>query len=228
MKYAVLDWDNTIRSGYTMFSLIDYLCKSSVLPLSIKISIDKLTAQYQSKEITHDQYAEFACIEFAQSLCGYAADQIIDCIQQYLNQDKECLFPFATTIFEFLYQNNIDPIIVSGAPICVLHNYADIFHIKKIYGFDIEQKNGIYTGKVKSNYGFNKGLILSKLIASYESPPYMGFGDSPSDYPLLQLSKHSFFIRKSQVDSPPKNIISLSPDMPTETVKSILSKIDIV
>lgn len=224
MKYAVLDWDYTIRSGYTMFSLIDFLCKTSALPLSVQENVEQWTAKYRAKMITHDQYAEYACIEFAQGIRGYSTSFLSDSIQRYMPLDRASLFSFSEALFKFLHLNDIAPIIISGAPICVLENYKKEFHIMEIYGFDLDQKDGLFTGNVKSNYGFHKERILSEIISIYGEPPYMGFGDSSSDYPLLQQSTHGFYVCKSAYNAIPESFVKILPTMSESSLISILSK----
>ena len=225
MKYAVLDWDNTIRSGYTMFSLIDYLCKSSELPQSVQENVGQWTLKDRSKQITHDEYAKYACTEFAQNIRGYSTKHFADCIQQYMLLDRDSLFPFSVELFKFLHDNHIAPIIISGAPVSVLENYREEFYIKDIYGFDLHHTDGLFTGNVKSNYGFHKEHIVSELISIYGEPPYMGFGDSASDYPLLQQSTYGFQVCKSATNVLSESFTKIPSNTSNSNLISLLSKI---
>lgn len=200
MKYALLDWDNTIRNGYTLFSLIDYFVENKIITPNIKTQVDFYFSEYRSGNMSHDCLAEKACNVFAASLCGLREETINNAIVQFVEKDKKQLFSFSSTIFSVLRQHNILPIIVSGAPTTVIKQYRR-FQIHTIYGFSMETKDGIYTGEVLSNYGYNKKLIASKIIAQMQRPPEIAFGDSLSDYDMLTMSKKSVIIGTSIKDA---------------------------
>lgn len=201
MKYAVLDWDNTVRNGYTIFGFVEFLIKESVLPISVKQNIDEWDRKYRAGTITHDQYAEYACRDFANSLLGYSVSCIDELAQKYIDCDRFHLFPFAKTIFDFLHKHEIAPIIISGAPLCVLDKYKKELHIHDIFAFDLDTCRGEYTGLVGSNYGYNKEKIIAELVVKYGALPFMGFGDSSSDEPLILTARHGFLISNKLSDN---------------------------
>ena len=47
MDYALLDWDNTLRKGYTLFSLIDFLVKREFIEEKINVEIFQLIESYK-------------------------------------------------------------------------------------------------------------------------------------------------------------------------------------
>lgn len=196
MKYALLDWDNTIRNGYTLFSLVDYFVENKIISPNVKIQVNSYFSAYRSGNMSHDSLAENACNVFAMSLCGSKEEIISKAIVKFVEKDKKQLFPFAPTIFDVLSQYNISPIIVSGAPTTVIKQYKG-FKIHTIYGFSMEINDGIYTGKVLNNYGCNKKAITSKIISQMKRPPEIAFGDSLSDYDMLTMSKKSVIIGTS-------------------------------
>ena len=61
MAYAVFDWDNTIRKGFTLFSWMDFLYSEEILDTKVRITISGVQDQYMRKQINHDEYAKKAC-----------------------------------------------------------------------------------------------------------------------------------------------------------------------
>lgn len=224
MKYAVLDWDNTIRKGYTLFDLVDFLITESVLPRRIRSVIDEFDIKYRDGLITHDQYAQYACREFAQSLAGCSVSFISDIVKEYINIDRKKLFSFSNALFDFLDKNDIAPIIVSGAPRCVVLEYREVFRIEEVYAFEPSQHLGEYTGMVSTNYGYRKKKIVSQLIEKYGVPPFIGAGDSASDYPLIQASQHGFYIGSFSEANPLENITYIPPTISEKDVIPLLSR----
>lgn len=193
-RYALFDWDNTVRNDYTLFSWVEYLCTHGIIDPSFQNELDLVAQQYNENIITHDQYAEMACSKYAKSLKGIDYNTIDDIILDYIDFDRSYLFEGVDLIFDLLYANGIDIIVISGAPSIILEKYQQEFHIKKIFAFKEQIENGIFTGNVEYNYGFNKERKLNEIEEEYSAYPYLAFGDSESDIPMLNSSAHAFCI----------------------------------
>lgn len=59
-RYAVFDWDNTVRRGFTIFPWIDHLFEKGVFDDASHRSIQSLNERYRMGTITHDEYAGLA------------------------------------------------------------------------------------------------------------------------------------------------------------------------
>ena len=195
MKYAVIDWDNTIRNNYTLFFWMDFLFDQKVISRkSIAQKMDSLHMEYNSGSITHDDYAKYACEVYTKAMIGISKEYYDSLIRQFIEIDEENIFSLSKSIFQFLQENHISPIIISGAPQSILEQYAEKFHIYKIFAFSEQFINGICNGKVEYNYGLNKRETIEQLIKCYGEKPYLGFGDSSSDIPIFELSEYAFCI----------------------------------
>ena len=75
-KYALFDWDNTIRRGYTLYSWVEYLHQCNITSIHLQKKLEILKQQYIKSEITHDQYANKACAEYAKDLAGKKVNEI--------------------------------------------------------------------------------------------------------------------------------------------------------
>ncbi len=193
-RYVLFDWDNTIRNGYTLDSWVYYLCRRFVLPSDLWDSLKQIKKAYEKKSITHDQYAEIACSQYMLALKDVRYDELRCFALEYLPYDREYLFYNIVSLFNKIYENDIDIIIVSGAPSIILELYKDDFHIKRIFALDGEVIDGAFSGKVKCNYGFDKQSVVHKIIDQYGNFPFMAFGDSTSDIPMLEHALYAFSI----------------------------------
>lgn len=132
-KYALFDWDNTIRSGYTLYSWVDYLCECNVIDEELLLKLEILKQQYIKKIITHDQYADRACIEYTKALTGKKVDEINQLINNYIKRDRKLLFSQMRILLKKLAEREIDIIVISGAPFRILEQYRQDLHLKEIY-----------------------------------------------------------------------------------------------
>lgn len=197
MAYAVFDWDNTIRKGFTLFSWMDYLYEEKILDTKVKKSIACVQDQYAQGRINHDEYAEIACEVYAAAMKGMSKEKRDMLIRQYLKFDKQSLMPFSVELFGYMNYYNISPIIISGAPQYIVEQYRDMFGLAGIYAFDEKYDMGFCTGDVSHNYGVDKKKTLEKLCEVFGEKPLVGFGDSYSDIPLFKMSKYAFCIVKA-------------------------------
>lgn len=225
MRYAVLDWDNTVRTGFTLFSWIDFLLSRRAINGAIEYQLDSLQKAYHKGEINHDDYADIAGRTYAFFMKGFREKNRQDLVKEYLRIDRLKFFSFSETIFELLRMNDIRPIIISGAPEYILEEYKEILGIYDIYAFCEESKNGICNGNVKYNYGSKKQKTIEMLIRNYGEYPTLGFGDSYSDIPLFQFSQKAFCIIGE--NNPPwfgENLITINRNTNRDTMRSMLEQ----
>lgn len=196
-QYAVFDWDNTVRKGFTLFDWVEYLIEQRMIGDSIKPMIDNLSYKYSINEISHDEYARLACKLYVKEVSGHKFSELQQVAQQYSNRDIDQIWSGMESVFEILFQNRIDIIIISGAPKIVIDFYKTRFHIKALYAFKEEVSNGVLNGRVAYNYGYDKLRVINKLKLKYGTAPLFGFGDSFSDLPLLDEAVYGFSINSS-------------------------------
>ena len=196
MRYAVLDWDNTIRRGFTLFNWIDYLCNEGIIDRKINKKIEFLQNLYISNKIDHDDYAMRAGMIYADAVKGISIVMRDQLVAQYIDNDEKQFHPFVKGLFSYLRKYEIKPVIVSGAPQYILDCYSEKFSLHRIYAFCEKYENGFCSGSADYNYGANKKNTIQMLCADYGCKPLIGFGDSDSDIPLFQMSDHAFCVVK--------------------------------
>lgn len=217
-RYALFDWDNTVRHGYTLYSWVDYLCTHSIIDSRLQYELGKIKEQYKENQITHDQYAKIACAAYTKALSGLHIETIERAVYEYIPYDRKYLFDNVDSLFEMLNKRDVDIVVISGAPSIILEKYKDEFHLKSIYAFKEQVSNDIFTGNVEYNYGFNKRKKVLELIKKYNGHPYMAFGDSKSDVPMLDSAKYAFYINASTV----RNYINIDCNNASDEILNML------
>lgn len=218
-RYALFDWDNTVRRGYTLYSWVDYLCDCHVIDSSIQSYLNEIRIEYKSGLITHDEYAQKACEVYSHSLKGISSKKIEILRDDYLKIDEQYIYNDIKKIFELLNKEKFDIIIISGAPTMIIEKYKKRFHFKHICAFKEKVIKGQFNGEVEYNYGFDKETQVLKFIKQYDYRPYMSFGDSSSDIPLLNYAYYPFFLGKENLSN---NYKLVTPNNVFDRVKKIL------
>ena len=194
MLYALLDWDNTLRRGYTLFSWIDYLVSNDIINQGIQDSMDESIRKYKMGEITHDDLSRQAGEIYASYIKGYRENDIVDSLTAYRKSDESQLHSFTESLFELLFKNDIKPIIVSGSPRHIISGYFAQFHLYKVFALEAQVNDGYFTGNVQANYGYNKGNLARRICNEFGAKPVLAFGDAESDFPMLESARFGFLV----------------------------------
>ena len=199
VRYALLDWDNTLRKGFTIISWTKYLCDQKVIR---EETYDKLLRQFKlhkAKEISYEQLATSTTEVYAQALVGVDFNSIENLAHNFYLEDTD-VFSYTNKLFDLFKKKKIESVIISGSPKIVLSQYVKRFGISEIYGMDIEVIDGRYTGVVKQDYGAEKVQIVKQICHNRHNTPLISFGDSATDDPLLKVAKYGYFLdRKEEI-----------------------------
>ena len=228
MAYAVFDWDNTIRKGFTLFSWMNFLYEEKILDTKVRNSIASVQNQYSKKQINHDEYAKKTCEIYSSAIIGMSENIRNKLVKSYIPYDKQCLMPFSQALFEYMSSCDIKPIIISGAPRYILDKYKDMFRLYDIFAFSEKYSMGLCTGGVDYNYGVDKKKTVEKLYKVFGMKPLVGFGDSYSDIPLFEMSEYAFCVVKTgDENSLPygKNVTYISDETNGNQIRILLQRI---
>ena len=198
MKYALLDWDNTLRKGYSLFSWCNFLVEKAIIDKASLDSINLIKQKYENRLISHDDFAKISCEIFGDYLQGISLKKIASLEKEFIDVFKKDLFSFSKGILNYLENNNYKIIIVSGAPKSLIEQCIADNNNVTVFGLEFETNNNKYTGLVKRNYGFNKNEIVDFLIAKYGKPS-IAFGDSSSDIYMLNEAEKSVLVVLDQM-----------------------------
>jgi len=201
---ALIDWDGTIRNGFTIIDWIKFLIKNTNKKNTLIDKIAKKFNEYDNNILSHDELANETAEVYAECLKGLNADDIAVLSDKFVMEDKNNLFSFSYGLFNLLKKYNIEPVIISGCPIEVLNSYKKNIEFKNIYGLKVNIINGIYHNNIIINPGISsiKKIIVEKKVLSNEKLALVAFGNSISDIPLFQRSKLSFVINNNNIELP--------------------------
>ena len=221
-KLALLDWDGTLRSGFTIKSWIAFLVKEKLFDSSVEDSLLNLFNDYLYNKLTHDELSQSTAEIYASALKGFKERDISLAATRFLYEDKNLLNSFSLPLFSFLKKYEISIAIISGAPIEVIRAYKTMFNFDEIFALECEIEDGIYSGNIKVNAGDSKekNKVITSIAFTNKYNFYFSMGNSSSDIPLLMASPIkaivnnkdlvSYIQSNSQIDT--KQILLLEED----------------
>ncbi|MBJ6362569.1 haloacid dehalogenase-like hydrolase [Paenibacillus sp. GCM10012307] len=189
MHYALIDWDNTLHRGYTIYGLADHLVEQQLVSGQLLLVFKELEHQYLAGTLPYADYTERTCASFAKALAGCSFADYVDAVRSYRPLNEAGLFPDAYRLFQLLNKYGIRTYLVSGAPLDLLETYRDQLGLRDIFAFQLKTAHGRITGQVAQNYGLNKERILRHAsFQSLDSVHLLSMGDAVADIPLLNNS----------------------------------------
>lgn len=183
MRTAVFDFDGTIYNGDSTVDFFFYaLCRKPFLirylPKQIKgfllYTLDKID---KTKLKEH-----FFCF-----LSGINCEELVE---DFWNVNEKKIYEW------YLSQKSDNDIIISASPEFLLRPVCDRLGIENLVASRVDEATGRFTGK--NCYGEEKVVRLREEYKTIEVERF--YSDSESDLPLAQIAKHSYRIRKGQIE----------------------------
>ena len=187
--YAMLDWDNTLRRGATLFTWTDFLVRNGVLSQTVVEERKTLQARYRQGELSHDALSDECCRSYLRAVDGLAESSYRALIREYLPEDRQYIAPHTAVLMEWLRAHSIVPVIVSGSPHDIIVNYFEPFGVVRSFDFLMRITDGRLDGSFLSSGGHNKQAAVAACLEYFGESPVLSAGDSPSDLPMLQAAR---------------------------------------
>ena len=195
-RYALFDWDGTLREGYTLFEWIGFLReRGEILSARVLKRHDRLVADYRDGRISHDVLARESCQNYEEGIRGTRVERYEALRSEYHRYDRTRQLAFAPVLFRWLKDRGIQPVVITGAPVDMIEAYFGEYGIGEAYGHRLEMRDGRLTGNALENCGFHKERKVRELAERFGCPPMLAAGDSDSDLPLLLAAKTALVVR---------------------------------
>lgn len=207
--YALLDWDNSLRIGATLFTWTDFLVRERVLPREVITERENLREQYRQGLLSHDDLSRECCAAYLRAMDGMEEGRYLALIQAYLPEDRGYLAPHTAPLMDWLRRHSITPVVVSGSPHDIISHYFGMFGVARSYDFLTRMKAGRLDGGFLRSGGHDKQAVVNECRERFGEEPLLAVGDSPSDLPMLRAARFPVVVggdaelRRSFPASPP-------------------------
>lgn len=200
---ALLDWDETLRRGITLFTWVEFLVKWNVFSPKQQALIESTRAQRVAGRLTYEQFAKQVSALYAVGLKGQMSRDINALGHRFVELDTHQVFPFVSSLLAVLKNCGITACVISGCPAVLLEHYTTKLQIESFHGLEIqEDKHGRYTGQIRNNPALVecKNSIATRLQTQYIVA--LAMGNTTSDIPLLRRARCAFVIDGNPSDFP--------------------------
>lgn len=196
LKYALLDWDNTLRKGFTIQAWMEYLHVRQIISDEYYVDFLHQFELYDKKTLEYNQLSDNTTSIYVKAIEGKDVLDIESAGRDFCVQDNG-IFPYVGRLFHDFRINRIEVIVISGTPQMLLEHYSKLLGIDEVYGLVVGVKEGCYTDIIERDYGACKSEIVDKICVAKGEKPIFAMGDSMADEPLINAAKFGCYIDKN-------------------------------
>jgi phosphoserine phosphatase len=217
-RLALLDWDNTLRSGFTITDWTTFLKSKRQYDKAPTEQIFGAIESYYRHQLTYAELSDLIGKLYASGLAGQHVSSIQDSATEFVGSDQANLFRFTPQFLTLLADEKIDTYIVSGCPSEVLAAYSPVLTWHRYYGLEAEHQNGYYTGKVAADRANMRGkqLVVAEIVGHGQA--LLAAGDSVSDLPLLENAQIRLIFDNPQLLESQPGAHHLDPSCPVDEI----------
>lgn len=184
-----MDWDNTIRRGWTIRDWALHLENRGLVSKETVANVEAILKRYALGRCTYPVMANTVLEAMARGLRGQSAAAIAAQAPLFVEGDRDNLYPFAPAALRELRARGLELVVVSGAPEEVLDAAAQEYGFSEIYGSAFDVRNDEYIGTVARNRATVEGKIDVVGLLFDDEGAELAIGDSEADLPLLERAR---------------------------------------
>ncbi|MGH3855671.1 MAG: HAD family hydrolase [Pseudonocardiaceae bacterium] len=220
---ALLDWDNTLRPGFTMPEWTDFLSLRGQFRRFMHLEIERKFKEYLNGKITYGQLSNAVVDLYGAGLEGQMVDEVMESAREFVYTDKEKVFPFVDPLIAFFREAGVSTYIVSGCPSSALVAYGEILRWDRSYGIDVDTEDGRYTGNIPVNMASLAGKrdVVKTLAASHDV--WVAAGDSDSDHALFDRSYVAIVVDNADLHPSSPVVHHWKPDRPADELVHMIA-----
>ncbi len=192
---VLIDWDNTMRGGFTLVDWVSFLADSNLFDKGVAAEILDTIKRHGDGELTYEEMARASTALYANGLAGYQVAAVEQAALKFVQLDQVHLHSFVSSLLAALKGNDMTIVVVSGCPVEPLEAYKDILNLDHIYALQVGVSGGKYVAELVENpAGFDgKKAVVERLTESGDSVA-LAMGDSSADLPLLNAANYGIVV----------------------------------
>lgn len=206
-RVAVFDWDDTLHKGFTILPWCDFLYSRGLFERRSIREIKRLFTAYHHGTIGYAELCAATALTYAEGIAGSEVEQAVATASHFVQNGDTGLHRFAVRILRLLQKLGIGSVVVSGAPLEVLQEYAKKYPVSRMFGLEISRSDGLFAAKVRANYGLRrkKAAAMREILGT--SKVLFAVGNSAEDFPLLRSAEVGILLGK-RTSMPSRNLRS--------------------
>ncbi len=201
-KFAVFDIDGTLIRWQLFHAVIDELVRTGYFEPEFYEDIHAARTNWKQRthETSFDDYEQLLVSKFDETLQGRAVAPFLKAGQTVITEHKNRVYTYTRNLMRSLKSEGYLLFAISGSPHELIGELAERYGFDEYTGLKIEERNGIFTGKVDVPNAEHKVEILKQLMAKHNLTitDSIAVGDSERDIAMLNFVKQPIAFNPSK------------------------------
>lgn len=199
-KLAFFDFDGTLSRGYISMAFMDRLHESGFYSDGVYKEQMRIFEQHKTGEMNYDEWCLRWGELWAEGLRGKRESELRKHAEEFFDSYKANIYPASYDLVKLFRENSYRAIMVSVGSYDVISLAAKDLWIKEVYATQLEAKDGIYTGRLKTRLHTPTGKeeVLKGFAKRHSLKGSFAFGDSVSDKKMLELVENAVALNPSE------------------------------
>jgi phosphoserine phosphatase len=216
-RVALLDLDNTLRAGWSMRDWVEWLAGDGIP--NADQCLERIDAAFQAfgeGALNHDELSNQTAQAYASMMKGKEQATVRELAEDFAAGEIG-VHAFVAPLISRLESLTVAPIIVSGAPVELVSEYASILGVEEFFGLALGvDAKGRFDGSIVSNPGLAsaKRRVTGEVRAQLRTV-VLALGDSESDMPMLNTAGHRVVVGDLSSDPEwlPESVLRVDPEV---------------
>ncbi|MFH1127660.1 MAG: HAD family phosphatase [archaeon] len=192
-RASFFDIDGTLIRSQMIFDFPRYLHKEGLFEDKYLINILKIIMEYEINFIPYREAGKRILRNYAEALKGKKRSLIEKKSKDFMEGHIKKKYAYTDELIDILKKDTV-LIAISASPIEQVEALKKYIPFAHVFGTVLETKNGIYTGKIKTNLLVKNSkqkaqLSIAKKL-NIDLKNSFAFGDSDADIEYLALAGH--------------------------------------
>jgi HAD superfamily hydrolase (TIGR01490 family) len=190
-KLAVFDIDGTIFRSSLLIELVNGLVEDGVFPRKAKKEMEADYLAWLNRIGHYNSYIMQVVNIHQKYIKGCAHKEVHETAKRVVDWHKDRVYRYTRDLAKQLRREGYYLVVISGSPDYIVSMFAKHMHFDATFGWGLEVKKGIFTGKHLNRDSVNsKEKVLRDFISSakfgIDLRRSIAIGDSESDIPMLE------------------------------------------
>lgn len=187
-RIALVDWDGTIRKGFTLPDWVQFLRANSTCDDTACHAALELFDAFHEHRISHDELADLNAEAYHDLLCS-VQDDIGQLAAAFVRADARNLIPDALGFLHAMADRGYQVHIISGAPKEILTVHMQDVPVHALHTLDVST-SPCDLPKVRHNPGVSsqKRDLTARVLDNGGIEHVIALGNSSSDIPMLDAA----------------------------------------
>lgn len=189
-KLAVFDIDGTIFRSSLLIELVNGLVEDGIFPKKAKKEMEADYLAWLNRIGHYNKYIMQVVNIHQKYIKGCSEKEVHATAKRVIDWHKDRVHRYTRDLARQLKREGHHLIVISGSPDYIVSMFAKYMHFDDAFGWGLEVRHGIFTGKSTSRESVDdKAKVLKHFIANAKFPidlrNSIAVGDSEGDIPML-------------------------------------------